>query len=156
MEIKDTFKIPFHLQASTPCQVILSFQFWIATPKGKFCMLKIFWLNIWMTSSKCMVDQFLSLVFIKVTIGKHCSSFTKLITCATSSINLMYSRIFYSRIRDKKWVLHNLVSRSSSNGFYITNLALFFMVRTNKKKYRSRAMAENSLGTHISLAPPPS
>jgi hypothetical protein len=100
-----------------------------------------------------MVDQFLSLVFIKVSIGKHCSSFTKLITCTTSSTNLMYSRIFYSRICDKKRVLHNLVSRSSSNDFYINNLALFFMVRTDKNLYRSRAMAENSLGTHISLGP---
>ncbi len=27
------------------------------------------------------------------------------------------------------------------------------MVRTNKNLYRSRAMAENSLGTHISLGP---
>jgi hypothetical protein len=59
-----------HLQASTPYRVLLSFQFWIATPKGKFYMVKNFWLNIWMISSKCSINQLFNLIFIKVSVKK--------------------------------------------------------------------------------------
>jgi len=63
----------------------------------------------------------------------------------------MYLGIFYSKIRDEKKVLHNLVSNLISNGFCIANLMLFFMVRTNKNLCKSKAMAENNPRIRISL-----
>ncbi len=141
-----------HLQASTPYWVLLSFQFWIATPKGKFYMVKNFWLNIWMISSKCSINQFFNLIFIKVSAEKHCSSSIEPLTCTiTSSGDLMYSWIFCSRIQDEKQVLHSLVSGFISNGFCIANLTLFFMVRTNKDLCKSKVVAKNNLGTHTLL-----
>jgi hypothetical protein len=41
-----------------------------------------------------------------------------------------------------------LVSGLKSNGFYIANLALFFMVKTIKKNYKSKVIVENNVGTH--------
>jgi NAD(P)H-flavin reductase len=63
----------------------------------------------------------------------------------------MYSRIFCSRIQDEEMVLYSLVSKLISNGFCISNLTLFFMVRTNKDLCKSKAMAKNNPKTHTSL-----
>jgi hypothetical protein len=62
-------------------------------------------------------------------------------------------RDFSFKIFDEKKVLDNVVSMLRLNGFYNTNLTLFFMVRTNKKIYKSRAMVENNSQTHTSLSP---
>jgi hypothetical protein len=51
---------------------------------------------------------------------------------------------------EEEKVLHNLVTRFTSYGFYITNLKLFFMVNKNMDFYRSRALAKNILTTHKS------
>jgi hypothetical protein len=91
-------------------------------------LVKIFWLNIWMNGSKCMVNQFLTLVLIKVNIKKHHPSSTELITCTTSSTNLLYFGIWCSKFCEEEKVFQILVSGLKSNGFYIANLALFFMV----------------------------
>jgi hypothetical protein len=62
-------------------------------------------------------------------------------------------RDFSLKIFDEKKVLNNVVSMLRLNGFYNTNLKLFFMVRTKKIIYRSRAMVENNSQTHTSLGP---
>ncbi len=111
-------------------------------------MVKNFWLNIWMTNSKCIVNQFLNLIFIKVNIKKHCSSSIELIFCITSSTNLLYLGIWCSKICDEEKVFQSLASGLKSNGFYIANLALFFMEKTNNFFYRSKVIVENNVGTH--------
>ncbi len=86
-----------------------------------------------------------------MSVKKHCSSSTKLITCIpTSSPNLIYSLIFCSKVRDEKRVHFSLIRGLISNGFCIANLALFFMIRTNKDLCKSNAMAKNSPKTHTS------
>jgi hypothetical protein len=92
-----------HLQVSTPYRVLLSFQFWIATPKGKSYMVKNFWLNIWMISSKCSINQFFNLIFIKVSVKKNYSFSIEPFTWTIASLgDLMYSWIFCSKIQDEK------------------------------------------------------
>jgi hypothetical protein len=73
-ENKRNYKIHLHLQALTPCWVLFSFQFWIAVPKGKFYMVNFFGLNIQMTISKCSINRFFHLIFIKVSVEKQRSS----------------------------------------------------------------------------------
>ncbi len=93
------------------CWALLSFQLWIDTQKGKSCKMKNFELNIQMTSSKCIINLFLSLVFMKVNVKKqHSSSSIDTITCTTTSLaNLMYLRIFGTKIHDEERVLFSLV-----------------------------------------------
>ncbi len=146
METNNSYRIHIHLQALRPYWVLFSFQFWIVIPKGKFCMVKTFWLNIKMTNSKGFVDWLFNLIFIKVNVKKNHSSFIELITCTTtSSTNLMYLKIFCSRIWDAKKVLQNLVSRLISNDFCIVNLTLFFTVRANKKLCKLKVVVANNL-----------
>jgi hypothetical protein len=45
-------------------------------------------------------------------------------------------------------VFQSLASGLKSNGFYIANLALFFMEKTNNFFYRSKVIVENNVGTH--------
>ncbi len=84
-----------------------------------------------MTSSKCMANQFCSVIFMKVNnIEKQWSSLTQSITCTITSLaNLMYFRILFSRIQKEVKVLHNLVNVFTSKGFYIANIILFVMLK---------------------------
>ncbi len=121
----------------TPYQILLFFQLRITSPKGKSYKVKNFWLSIQMTNSKCIVNMFHNLVFMKVNIKTHCSSSIEpIIFTITSSTNLMYLRSFSTRICDHERVLHNLVNGFTSKGFCITNLELFFMVMIEKNLCR--------------------
>jgi hypothetical protein len=67
-----------------------------------------------------MVIWFLSLIFIKVKVKEHHSSFKKTTNCTVANlINLMYLRIFYSKICDEEKVFHNLVRKLRSNVKYV-------------------------------------
>ncbi len=121
----------------TPYRILLFFQLWITSPKGKFYKMKNLWLNIQMTSSKCKVNMFHNLIFMKVNIKKHCSSSIEpIIFSITSSADLMYLRIFSTKICDDERVFHNLVNGFTSKGFCITNLELFFMVMIKRNLFR--------------------
>ncbi len=65
----------------------------------------------------------------------------------------MYLGLWCSRICDDERVFQSLVSGLRSNGFCIINLALFFIVKTNKNLCKSKAIDENNVGTHTSLSP---
>ncbi len=65
----------------------------------------------------------------------------------------MYSRIWYLRICHDERVFQRLVNGLRLDGFCIANLALFFIVRTNKDLCKSKIVAENIVGTDTSLSP---
>jgi hypothetical protein len=89
---------------------------------------------------------------MKVNIKKQHSSSTETITCTTRSLaNLMYLRIFGTKIHDEERVLLSLVKGFTSKCFCIGNFELFFMVKTNKNLCRPKTMAKSSLETHKSL-----
>jgi hypothetical protein len=46
----------------------MSFQFWIVIRERKFYKVKNFWLNMWMLSSTCIINQFCSLIFMNVSV----------------------------------------------------------------------------------------
>jgi hypothetical protein len=89
--------------------------------KGKVCKFENFWLNMQMISSKCMVSQFHSLIFMQVNVQTQCSSSTKSIAYTIlSSANLMYVKILFPKIWKEVKVFHNLVSGSHQNVFALT------------------------------------
>ncbi len=111
-------------------------------------------LNMWITSSECMVNLFLSLIFMKINVWKQQSFSIEPITCTTTSLaNLVYSGILTSRIRKEVRVLHNLVTGLTLEGFCIANLTFFVMVKTNKDLWRSKVGVKNKPRTHTSLGP---
>jgi hypothetical protein len=103
---------------------------------------------------KLMVNLFLSLVFMKISVEKQHSFSIEPITCTTSSLaNLVYSGILISRNWKEVKVLHNLVIGLTSKCFCITNLTFFVMVLTNKDLWRSKVGVENKPRTNTSLSP---
>jgi hypothetical protein len=99
-----------------------------------------------MTSSRCIINLFHSLVFMKVNVKKQHSSSIETITCTTSLANLMCLRI-----HDEEGVLFSLVREFTSKLFYIGNFELFFMVKINKNICRPKTIDKSSLETHKSL-----
>jgi hypothetical protein len=89
---------------------------------------------------------------MKVNVKKQHSSSIETITCTTTSLaNLMYLRIFVTKIHDEERVLFSLVKGFTLKHFCIGNFELFFMVKTNKILCRPKTTAKSSLETHKSL-----
>jgi len=83
------------------------------------------------TSSKCMVNLFLSLDFMKVSVEKqHSFAIEPIIYSKFSQLDVLHD--FYFKNPKEVRVLHNLVTGLTSKGFYIANLTFFVMVKTNK------------------------
>jgi hypothetical protein len=123
---------------------------WLNLYKGSFQEYKTFDQTYKRPKSKWVINLFINLVFIKLSVLKHHSFSIELMICTTAiSTNLIYSDILCVTIWEDVNYLHNYVKGLQVQGLAITTLELFFVVKTNREYCRSRLQNP----THVESIP---